>query len=88
MDWITVAVTNINDMKKDNSNIDIQSMQIYSYISSIDIISEAITQLYRVIVNKKTIPFKGEKSIFTDNSLFKDDNDYFNKFVLFLEHIL
>lgn len=77
MDWISVAITNINEIKKDNSNIDIQSMQIFSYISSIDIILEAIQQLHRVIINKTSIPFKGEKSIFLDNTLDKDDNHYF-----------
>lgn len=77
MDWISVSITNLNDIQKDNSDIDIQSMQIYSYISSIDIILEAINQLHRVIMNKTSVPFKGEKSIFIENSLHVDDNAYF-----------
>ncbi len=48
MDWISVAVRNINNMKNDNSNIDVLSMQTYLYISSIDIIFEAIKQLHRI----------------------------------------
>ena len=77
MDWISVAIESLNDLKKDDSNIDIQSMQIFSYISSIDIIVEAVQQLHRVIINRTSVPFKGEKSIFLDNTSNKDDNHYF-----------
>lgn len=82
MDWISVAIRNISDIKKDHENIDILSMQIYSYISSIDIIFEAITQLNKVLTaNNKSIPFKNDNSIFQKNTLFedKDDNAYFKE---------
>lgn len=81
MDWISVGIRNIDDMKKNHANIDILSMQIYSYISVIDIIFEAITQLNRVLTSSNSIPFKNDNSIFQKNTLFKgmDDNTYFKQ---------
>lgn len=77
MDWIDVAVDYLMNNKFDEKNINVKSMQIYTYISSIDIISEAVQQLHRVIMNTKCIPFKDEKEVFKQNSTCKDDNDYF-----------
>lgn len=81
MDWISVAIRNIDDMKNDHTNVDILSMQIYSYISAIDIIFEAITQLNRVLTGSNSIPFKNDNSIFQKNTLFRfmDDNTYFKQ---------
>ncbi|MBU5288280.1 hypothetical protein AALJ34_16755 [Paraclostridium bifermentans] len=76
MDWIDVSVDYINCIKYDEENISCKTMQIYSYISSIDIICEAITQLHRVIVNRKTVPFKNDFTVFRKN-LDMDDNKYF-----------
>ncbi|RLA84416.1 MAG: hypothetical protein DRG78_01460 [Epsilonproteobacteria bacterium] len=77
MDWISVALTNVNNIKEDNLDINRKSMQVFSYISSIDIIYEAINQLHRVIVDENSIPFKNNVTIFTNNTLDKDDNEYF-----------
>lgn len=73
MDWIDVAVDYINQFEFSKNNINIESMELYSYISSIDIIHESLTQLHRVITNKTQLPFKGKKYIFSNNS-FIDDN--------------
>ncbi len=79
MDWISVAIRNINAMKNDNANIDVLSMQTYLYISSIDIIFEAIKQLQRVLAGNNSIPFENDNSIFQKNTSFEymDDNTYF-----------
>lgn len=77
MDWIEVAVDYLMNNKFDEKNINVKSMQIYTYISSIDIIWEAVQQLHRVIMNTKGIPFKGEKKVFKQNDMNKDDNEYF-----------
>lgn len=78
MDWITVSVRHLENAPEFDKDIDTRCMQIYSLISSIDLIFESIKQLHRVFLNERTIPFSGEKKCF-DNRLFsnEDDNNYF-----------
>lgn len=76
MDWIELSVECINSMEYNDKNINIKTMQVHSYISSIDIICESVYQLHRVIIDSKSIPHKGDKSIFK-NEWNMDDNDYF-----------
>ncbi|MBU3130559.1 hypothetical protein [Clostridium tagluense] len=77
MDWISVTMDYLINHKYDSENINIMSMQVYTYISSIDIIWQSIQQLHRVIIDVKSIPFKGELIIFSDNDICEDDNEYF-----------
>lgn len=77
MDWIDVSIDYLRNGKFETENINIMSMQVYTYISSVDIVWQSVQQLHRAIIDSKTIPFKGEKIIFKDNELFKDDNEYF-----------
>lgn len=77
MDWITVALDYINNHEFSESGINDMSMQVFTYISAVDIIWESIKQLHRVIIDKDTTPFKGNSEIFFANSLSKDDNEYF-----------
>ncbi|MCB1156506.1 MAG: hypothetical protein H7A25_01190 [Leptospiraceae bacterium] len=79
MDWIDVAVSFIQDYGSDTKNIDVLSMDTYSYISSIDIIHEAVTQLHRVFIPNQSIPFKGKKYIFKNNNICGSDNEYFKE---------
>ena len=78
MDWITMAVNNLNEisLEFERERIDNYSMRVYTYISMIDIIFQSITQLYRVIFDEKKAVFDGEKSVFSNNVL-KDDNRCF-----------
>ena len=78
MDWITVSVRHLENAPEFDKDIDTRCMQIYSLISSIDLIFESIKQLHRVFLNERTIPFSGKKKCF-DNRLFsnEDDNNYF-----------
>ncbi len=77
MDWISVTMDYLSSHEFQTQNINVMSMQVYTYISSIDIIWQSIQQLHRVIVDDKTMPFKGERSIFKDNAICIDDNEYF-----------
>lgn len=77
MDWIDVAVNYLRNNQFDTQNINAMSMQVYTYISSVDIVWQSIQQLHRAIIDSKTIPFTGEKIIFEDNDICKDDNEYF-----------
>ncbi|MEZ9804563.1 hypothetical protein AB4264_25140 [Vibrio sp. 10N.261.55.B8] len=78
MDWISVSVRHLENAPDFDKDIDSKSMQVYSLISSIDLIFESIKQLHRVFMSEKKDPFSGEKKCFKDR-LFddEDDNSYF-----------
>jgi len=78
MDWLTVSVRHLQRPQDQDNDIDVRVMQMFSLISSIDLVSESISQLHRVFINPKTLPFSGEKECFRDR-LFneEDDNTYF-----------
>tara|TARA_B100002003_G_C14072957_1_gene516209 strand:- start:339 stop:1049 length:711 start_codon:yes stop_codon:yes gene_type:complete len=81
MDWIDVAIRSfihISQTPELNADIAVRTMQIYSLISSIDIVFEAIKQLHRIFVDKDTMPFSGDKECFKKRLFDKeDDNSYF-----------
>lgn len=79
MDWITVAINYINEFPSLSKNIDVKCMQIYSYISSIDIVYEGVKQLNRSINNqqKSKLPFDNEYTIFKNTHY--DDDKYFKE---------
>ncbi|MEZ9178285.1 hypothetical protein AB4200_21050 [Vibrio kanaloae] len=78
MDWVSVSVRHLENAPEFDNNIDSRCMQVYSLISSIDLIFESIKQLHRVFMTDKKDPFYGEKKCFKDR-LFanEDDNNYF-----------
>ena len=79
MDWITVAIEYIMHFHVDKGYI--QSMEMYAYISSIDVVWEGIQQLHRVLFHdKKYLPFAGKYECFS-NRIYeeKDDNTYFKE---------
>lgn len=77
MDWISVSIRYLRNAPELSSDIDVRVMQMFSLISSIDIVSESITQLHRVFINKKSLPFDGEKECFSQRLFDEDDNSYF-----------
>ena len=76
MNWIEVALDNISNIEYDEKNINIKCMQVYSYISAIDLIWESVQQLNRVIFPNTPIPFKDDINVF-ENELDINDNEYF-----------
>ena len=78
MDWLTVSVRHLESQPEKSDNIDTRAMQMFSLISSIDLVSESIFQLHRVFINPKTLPFPNDRECFK-NRLFdnEDDNTYF-----------
>ena len=78
MDWLTVSIRHLENLPDKDENIDVRVMRMFSLISSIDLVSESITQLHRVFINPKTLPFSGDRECFSDR-LFdeEDDNTYF-----------
>lgn len=86
MDWITVAVRSISNFPELSEDIDVKAMQVYSIISSIDIVTEAVGQLHRIIMNdpkrKDKWPFKDSTHIFKKKSSYlsdRNDDDYFKE---------
>lgn len=77
MDWIELSIQHIIETKDKVKNKDYFDMTVYSYISSIDNILEAINQLHRILVNSGTTPFKDEYKIFCENNLQYSDDKYF-----------
>lgn len=73
MDWISVAVRNLHSFPALDSNIDIRVMQIYSLISSIDIVNEAVMQLHRVflVISLNFCRLKEKNSSSTNGSSIK-----------------
>lgn len=77
MDWLTVSIRYLQNAPELDSNIDVRVMQMFSLISSIDLVFESITQLHRVFIDAKTLPFAGEKECFSERLFDEDDNSYF-----------
>lgn len=79
MDWLDVAMTNIETALNDFYNAASlqKSMKFYYYIICIDIVWEAIQQLHRVLYNTNKIPFADNYICFTGNVFNQDDNTYF-----------
>lgn len=77
MDWLTVSIRHLQNAPEFDENIDVRVMQMFSLISSIDLVSESVTQLHRVFINPDTQPFKGDKRCFSDRIFDEDDNSYF-----------
>ena len=79
MDWISVSVNFLSNKQELSHNIDIRVMEIFSIISSVDIIIESVTQLYRVFFCTTKGPFDGHKQIFLENQLNLSDDEYFKE---------
>lgn len=80
MDWINVAIRSINGKSVYSDDIDVRAMEIFSLISSIDLVVESITTLDTIIFSKskRESPYKGDKRIFTKNE-FTDDDEFFTQ---------
>lgn len=80
MDWISVAIRSISGRTVYSDDIDVRVMEVFSLISSIDIVAESVKTLDTIIFGKmnRESPFKGEKRIFTNNN-FSDDDEFFTQ---------
>ncbi|MGL6187316.1 MAG: hypothetical protein ACRC1T_18240 [Clostridium chrysemydis] len=79
MDWIEVSRDTINSFNYDPDKFDNKAcMDIYSYISAIDIINESVNQLNRVFKLTNKLIFNNDTTIFK-NSLSLDDNNHFKE---------
>lgn len=74
MDWIEVVINGISVENLLQKDPDASSINVISFISCVDILWEAIQQLYRVFYNE--IPLREDTSVFHKNV---SDNEYFKK---------
>ena len=76
MDWITVSVEHINSVTSEKAK-SMRSIEVFAYISSVDIIVESVQQLYRVIFKTRELLFKDDSDIFVENQFGQNDIRYF-----------
>ena len=76
MDWITVASEYLESHPL-RSFSTYQSMELYTAISCVDLIVEAVEQLHRVIFDTRKIVFEKDRDCFPDNSFQQCDREYF-----------
>ena len=76
MDWITVSVEHINSVTPEKAK-SMSSIDVFAYISSVDIIVESVQQLYRVIFKTRELLFKDDSDIFVGNQFGQNDIRYF-----------
>lgn len=79
MDWITLVARNNMVPTVWSQDINVKSVQIYTYISTTDIIVEAVQQLHRVFFKTDKVPFSGEKKYFSNAPETQDDNRFFKQ---------
>ena len=76
MDWIDVASGYIKNYTKVDASDNTKNMNLYTYISSIDVIFKCVTKMARMVLDEQKI-FSGQADIFNDNIFNFDDNNYF-----------
>lgn len=76
MDWIDVSVQYMSCHPL-TAIREYQSIELFSYIASVDIIVEAVEQLYRVICSTEKQLFKNDRDCFPDNPFSQTDREYF-----------
>ncbi|WP_066320477.1 hypothetical protein [Bacillus sp. FJAT-29814] len=74
-DWLHIVVNGMPNVNIHHDNDDIQSINVMQFISLIDLLSEAIQQIYRVLYNKKNYFLVKDKSIFQKGI---SDDQYFS----------
>ncbi|MBR2042300.1 MAG: hypothetical protein IJ945_08020 [Oscillospiraceae bacterium] len=76
MDWITVSIEYLMEHPFSKRH-DLNSIEIYAFISSVDILVEAVQQLHRVIFSTKVPPYKNDKDCFPNNPFNQTDLTFF-----------
>lgn len=79
MDWISVSIHYLcsDRVLKITKDENMNSIEVYTFISCIDILWESIQQLHRVFYDTTEILFSGERRFFINNQFGMADNDYF-----------
>ncbi|PFS10846.1 hypothetical protein COK55_24555 [Bacillus cereus] len=73
-DWLHTIVHGLPNIDLSHPNQDTQSLNVFQFVSTIDLLTEAIQQLYRVLYNKRHYPLSQDKTVFNKNI---SDDQYF-----------
>lgn len=76
MDWITVAAEHIDSITEEKAK-HMRSIDVFAYISSVDLIVEAVQQLHRVINKTSELLYKDDVEVFAGNQFNQNDLRYF-----------
>lgn len=76
MDWISVSAEHIISIALEKAKA-MSSIDVFAYISCVDIIVESVQQLHRVINNTKELLFKDDSDVFVGNQFGQNDIRYF-----------
>ena len=76
MDWISVSAEHIIFISPEKAKA-MSSIDVFAYISCVDIIVESVQQLHRVINNTKELLFKDDSDVFVGNQFGQNDIRYF-----------
>ena len=76
MDWITVAAEHIDSITEEKAK-NMGSIDVFAYISSVDLIVESVQQLHRVINKTTALLFKDDLDVFAGNQFNQNDLRYF-----------
>ena len=64
IDWIETAVYGVDSGGLSRANSNAASIRMITFISCVDILWRSVCQLHRVFVDRKTLPFKDDYSVF------------------------
>lgn len=78
MDWIEVSASYISSHNIFSLGVD-QGIELYAFLSSVDIIVEAVEQLHRVIFAESKKVFADSHDCFPDNAFGQNDREFFKE---------
>jgi len=78
IDWIEVSANYISSHNIFSLGVD-QGIELYAFLSSVDIVVEAVEQLHRVIFAESKKVFADDNDCFPDNAFGLNDRDYFKE---------
>ena len=73
-DWLHIVVYGLPSIDLHHKNDDVKSLNVLQFVCTIDLLTEAVQQLYRVLYNKKNYPLHTDKTVFKKNI---SDDRYF-----------
>lgn len=73
-DWLHIVVYGLPSIDLYNKNDDVKSLNVLQFVCTIDLLTEAVQQLYRVLYNGKNYPLNNDKTVFKKSI---SDDKYF-----------
>lgn len=74
-DWLHIVVYGLPSINLQEKNDDVKSLNVLQFVCTIDLLTEAVQQLYRALFNKKNYPLYNDKTVFKKSI---SDDQYFS----------